>query len=63
MQHIPQPFPDDREEAAVEVLRRIYQCKFGVDILDDEMHLACADKEIAAFIRKFGPFVEPPPSV
>ena len=63
MLFVPQPLPDDREEAAVEVLRRIHQCKFGVPIIPDpNMYVFYSDREIAAFIRKFGPFAVNPPS-
>ena len=53
------PLPDDREAAAVEVLRRIYEGDSGHPLHDDGMTCEFADNEIAAFIRKFGPFGEP----
>lgn len=49
------PLPEDRERAAVEVLRRIYEADAGYPLHDDGMANEFADREIAAFIRQFGP--------
>ena len=53
------PLPEDRGRAAVEVLRRIYEGDFDALIFDSGMTVECIDDEIAAFIRKFGPFSHP----
>lgn len=62
IQHRCKPLPDDREQAVVEVLRRIYEGDFGTPpkslatAFDSGVIVESIDEEIAAFIRKFGPF-------
>ncbi len=52
------PLPLDRERAAIEVLRRIYEGDCPYPVHDDGMFREFADNEIAAFIRQFGPLPE-----
>lgn len=46
----------ERERDAVELLDRIYNRKAGYPLLDAGMVENWIDEEIAAFIRKHGPF-------
>lgn len=50
-----QPLPDNREEAAVEVLRRLYAGDAPEPLMEYDMVVEWVDQEIAAFVRKFGP--------
>jgi hypothetical protein len=49
------PLPEDKERAAIEVLRRIYSGHAPHRIMDDCMEVEWVNAEIAAFIRQFGP--------
>lgn len=46
----------DRERAAVDLLRRLYEREAGRTLADSSMFEEWLDDEIMAFIREYGPF-------